>query len=100
MNITNELTKKFIESKIAELTEGRAPEAAIEALNNFLIGDQPEAIKKGLIDRVNQKQIELVKALAEESQRIKAEKNAMDAKIEKYNADIKKLEEFKKSFKN
>lgn len=100
MNITNELTKNFIESKIAELTEGKAPEAAIEALNNFLIGEQPEEIKKGLIGRVNQKQIELVKALAEESKAIKAEKIAMDAKIAKYNEDIKKVEEFKKSLRN
>lgn len=100
MNITNELTKNFIKEKIEELTAGKAPEAAIEALNNFLIGEQPEAIKKGLIERVNQKQIELVKALAEESQRIKAEKLATDAKIAKYDADIKKLEEFKKSLKN
>ena len=100
MNITNELTKNFIKDKIEELTKGKEPEAAIEALNNFLIGEQPETIKKGLIEKVNQKQIELVKALAEESRAIKAEKIAINAKIAKYNEDIKKVEEFKKSLRN
>lgn len=98
VDIKNDITRKFINDKIDELTQGKSEQAQFESLNRLIFEDA-DFIKGLLIASAKEKQQTLVKDIIGVRDNYRAQYTQSKSKLDKYENDMKKLEDFKKSFR-
>lgn len=94
----NEEVEKFITSLLEDCTKGINEKTANERLLNIIcVG--AEDIKQLLITKARIKQQELIRELEDNRNYLRSSYEETKRKLTKYNADIEKLENFKKNFR-
>ena len=98
VDIKNDITRKFINDKIDELTQGKSEQAQFESLNRLIFEDA-DFIKGLLIARAKEKQQALIQEIIGVRDSYRAQYTQSKSTLDKYENDMKKLEAFKRSFR-
>lgn len=90
--------KNFIAEFITFNAEGATAKIGVERMNR-VIDIEAEEIKKNLIIEAKRKRAELLNQMEQEANALQTANRDYKLKLDKYNEDIKKLNEFKRNFR-